>query len=104
MVLPPTERPALMAKIVSILKHRSMTGRTAVYSGTIDQLRDDVFGYTLEVGASWDPKVNRTPKTARSLVTALNRSGEASGSYDSYEVATDEDIAAAKSDGSHHAR
>ena len=41
-----------MAKIVSILKHRSMTGRTAVYSGTIEQLRNDVFGYTLEVGAS----------------------------------------------------
>ena len=93
-----------MAKIVSILKHRSMTGRTAVYSGTIDQLRDDVFGYTLEVGASWDPKVNRTPKTARSLVTALNRSGVASGSYDSYEVATAEDIAAAEANGSHHAR
>lgn len=104
MVLPPTERPTLMAKIVSILKHRSMTGRTAVYSGTIEQLRNDVFGYTLEVGASWDPKVNRTPKTARSLVTALNRSGEASGSYDSYELATEADIADAKAAGSLHAR
>lgn len=93
-----------MAKIVSILKHRHRTGRTAVYSGTVDQLCDEVFGYTLEVGASWDSKVNRRPKTARSLVTALNRSGVASGSYDSYEVATDEDIAAAKSDRSHHAR
>lgn len=104
MVLPPTERPALMAKIVSILKHRSMTGRTAVYSGTIEQLRSDVFGYTLEVGASWDPKVNRTPKTARSLVTALNRSGEASGSYDSYELACGADLAAAEADGTLYVR
>lgn len=93
-----------MAKTVSVLKHRHRTGRTVVYSGTVEELRNEVFGYTLDAGASWDNKVNREPKTVKSLVTALNRSGMATGSYDSYEVATEAHVAAAKEDGSYYPR
>jgi hypothetical protein len=32
------------------------------------------FGYTLECGNSWNPKINRNPKTAKGLVSALNKS------------------------------
>ena len=42
------------------------------------------FGYTLESGHSYDRKVNLEPKTARSLVSNLNRavSSLQRGSYD----------------------
>lgn len=57
-----------------ICTHR---GRDTEYTGTIDRLVNEVFSYTLECGASWAHergcvKVNRNPKTGRSLVTALN--------------------------------
>lgn len=32
------------------------------------------FGYTLECGHSWNSKINRNPKTAAGLVSALNKS------------------------------
>lgn len=32
------------------------------------------FAYTLEVGNSWNPKINRNPKTAKGLISALNKS------------------------------
>jgi hypothetical protein len=32
------------------------------------------FGYTLECGNSCNPKINRNPKTAKGLVSALNKS------------------------------
>lgn len=52
-------------------------GRETEYTGTVDYLVDEVFGYTLNAGASWQHergcrKVNTHPTTARSLVTALN--------------------------------
>lgn len=47
------------------------------YKGTLEQLIDK-FSYTLEVGKSWEnergnKKINRQPKTARSLVDNLNK-------------------------------
>lgn len=52
-------------------------GRATNYTGTLEYLINDVFGYTLEAGASWQHergcrKVNTNPKSARGLVTALN--------------------------------
>ena len=49
-------------------------GNKRVYSGTVDYLVDKVFGYTLEYGHSWNEKIKENPKTAPSLVKALNLS------------------------------
>lgn len=45
-------------------------------SETTDTLENLVkhFGYTLECGNSWNPKINRNPKTAKGLISALNKS------------------------------
>ena len=37
----------------------------------------DYFGYTLEIGASWDKRVNQKPKTIRSFMTNIQRAFEA---------------------------
>lgn len=52
--------------------------RETVYTGTLDYLIHDVFGYTLECGASWEHeegnyKVNVNPKSGAALVNALNK-------------------------------
>ncbi len=52
-------------------------GRITEFTGTIEYLVNQVFGYTLEVGASWqhergNSKINRNPKTIKSLITNLN--------------------------------
>lgn len=57
-----------------ICHHR---GRKTEYTGTLEHLIDDVFGYTLESGESLQyergcRKVNTNPKSGKSLVTALN--------------------------------
>lgn len=57
-----------------ICHHR---GRTTEYTGTLEHLVNDVFGYTLECGASWQHekgcrKVNTNPKSGKGLVAALN--------------------------------
>lgn len=52
----------------------SHRGNKRVYSGTVDYLVDKVFGYTLECGHSWNEKIKENPKTAKSLITALNLS------------------------------
>ena len=59
-----------------ICHHR---GRATEYTGTLEHLITNVFGYTLEKGASWEGypgcrKVNTNPKSGRGLVTALNNS------------------------------
>lgn len=51
-------------------------GRVSEAKGTIAELIS-YFGYTLEKGASWqhekgNKKINRNPKTIKSLVTNLN--------------------------------
>lgn len=75
-----------MAKIHYIEKWHN--GRKTVWSGTIEQLNNQVFGYTLECGNSWNHKIPRYPKTVKSLVNALNDSAYECGKYhDHYEIA-----------------
>lgn len=61
------------AKTYIIEKYYARGGRTYQVKGTIPQLID-YFGYTLECGNSWNPKIPTQPKTAKSLVSALNKS------------------------------
>lgn len=64
-----------------------------IYCGTIEHMNDRVFGYTLECGHSWNDKINRYPKTARGLVSALNNSARECGRYnDYYEVSSYEEF------------
>jgi hypothetical protein len=79
-------------KIVYVaITHRS---RVTIYAGTIQELRTNVFGYTLECGNSWNKKISREPKTVASLVSNLNKSvSETQGGCfdrDYFEVATKE--------------
>lgn len=82
------DRPALMMagqkgkymKEYTVLCHRMRRGeiRTSRFTGTLERLSTEVFGYTLECGQSWEhergnSKINIHPKTAKSLVTNLNR-------------------------------
>ena len=63
-------------------------GRKTIYGGTLEYLLNDVFGYTLECGNSWNPKIPRYPKTIKSLVNALNKSAEECRRYsDCYDIA-----------------
>ena len=45
-----------------------------IVEGTLDYLINDYFGYTLEIGHSWNNKINRNPKTIRSFVSNLQKS------------------------------
>lgn len=70
-----------------------------VYGGTIDDFVNEIFSYTLECGHSWEPKVNRYPKSFNSLIKNLNKANEASCSHYQntyYNLASDEQIAAYK--------
>jgi hypothetical protein len=49
-------------------------GRATIYEGTIEYLVNHVFGYTLEIGASWNKKINRRPKTISSFLSNLQKS------------------------------
>lgn len=78
-----------MAKEITVaVYHR---GRRTEYTGTVDYLATDVFGYKLECGHSYNPRINRHPKTAKSLVSALNKAADElqGGCFerDSYELA-----------------
>lgn len=65
-------------------------GRPHDWTGTLEYLENEVFGYKLECGNAWNPKIPRFPKSAKGLVTALNKSAdETQGSCferDSYEL------------------
>ena len=58
-------------KTYTIQKYRK--GRYSDISGTLDELTK-YFAYTLECGNSWNKKINRTPKTIKSLVSNINKS------------------------------
>lgn len=79
-------------KIAYVAKTRK--GRTTIWAGTIEELRTNVFGYTLECGNSWNRKISREPKSVASLVNNLNKSVDETqgGCYerDYYEVTTKE--------------
>ena len=73
----------------TIIKHRR--GNTTEVTGTLAYLTD-YFGYTLEAGHSYDAKVSLAPKSAKGLVSALNRATDSlqrgSFSPNHYELAT----------------
>lgn len=81
------------SKIVYVSKIRK--GRTTIYAGTLEELRTNVFGYTLQCGNSWNKKISLEPKSASSLVNNLNKSVEETqgGCFDqdSYYLATKEE-------------
>jgi hypothetical protein len=65
-----------MAKVYYVRRTKERNGESTVYGGDITKLQS-IFSYVLEVGASWahekgNKKINRTPKTARSLISNLN--------------------------------
>ena len=63
-----------------------------VWRGTLEHLLNDVFGYTIECGHSWDNSINAHPKTGKGLVSALNKSCTATNRYyDYYELITKEE-------------
>ena len=73
-----------MAKVfkVKITRTGMRDSRVNVWEGTIDELVNRVFGYTLECGNSWNRKINRNPRTIGALVKALNASyAEIEGGY-----------------------
>ena len=75
-----------MAKEITIISHHN--GRATEYKGTIEHLCKKVFSYTLECGHSWNARIPECPKTAKSLVKALNDSALECRRYsDWYELA-----------------
>lgn len=80
-----------MAKIYTVRSYHSSSmiapERFHDYTGTIDELIKNVFGYTLECGNSWNRKIPLHPKTGKSLVKALNDSASECRMYsDRYEL------------------
>jgi hypothetical protein len=62
---------SLSERIYKIKKHRK--GRESIVEGTLEYLTQ-YFSYTLEVGHSYNPKIDRHPKTIKSLMTNLRKS------------------------------
>lgn len=59
-------------KLVAVEKYHR--GRYSIVCGSIEYLREGYFGYTLECGNSWNPRINTCPKTGAALVSVLNKS------------------------------
>ena len=59
-------------------------GHTTTYTGTLEELETNVFGYTLECGNSWNRKIPRFPKSIKSLIKALNDSAMECRRYNDY--------------------
>ena len=60
------------SKYICIEKHHNDS--TILYCGTLQSLINDVFGYTLKCGHSWNSSIPMKPKGVKSLVRALNKS------------------------------
>jgi len=77
-------------KEYTVISHHN--GRATEYTGTLEYLIGNVFGYTLDCGHSWEHeegcrKVNMNPKTGKALVTALNNAADNCRRYsDWYEL------------------
>ena len=70
-----------------------------IWEGTLDYLKESVFGYTLDCGHSWNNKINPNPKTIKSLITALNKSADECRRYDDfYEISSKEEFDNASED------
>jgi hypothetical protein len=52
---------------------KTRKGRETIFEGTLPELIQ-MFSYKLECGNSWNHKISRNPKTAKSLVDNLNKS------------------------------
>lgn len=63
-----------MKKIYTIETTRN--GHSHLYEGTVEYLTKNVFGYILEIGASWNKKINRNPKNINSLMSNLTKTYE----------------------------
>lgn len=59
---------------------RSRLGGEREVSGTLEELTE-YFGYTLEVGHSWDSRIPLKPRTIKSLINNLNKSFDISRRY-----------------------
>lgn len=59
-------------KLVGIIKHHK--GNSEILVGTMDYFKHGYFGYTLDCGHSWNPKINTEPKSLKSLVKNINDS------------------------------
>lgn len=62
-----------------------------IYAGTVSDLVDGPFSYVLECGHSWNDRIPRYPKTAKSLVNALNKSVDECRPYsgDRFEISSE---------------
>lgn len=79
-------------KILYVASHHR--GMVTIWGATQEVMNHDIFGYTLECGNSWNPKIPREPKGVKRLVKALNDSAYECRRYnDWYEEATPEQIA-----------
>ena len=68
-------------------------GHKTIYGGTLEYLLNNVFGYTLECGNSWNCKIPRYPKSAKSLIKALNDSANECNRYhDFYDLSSEDDF------------
>ena len=66
-----------MTKIYTVVCERDR-GSNLKFTGTIEELVNGVFGYTLDCGRSYqhekgNSKINTNPKSAASLITNLNK-------------------------------
>ena len=59
-------------KVYTVIK-RSSKGRVDEVKGTLEELIS-YFGYTLEVGHSWNSKIQTNPKTIKSFINNLSKS------------------------------
>lgn len=57
-------------RIYTVVRHYN--GKDTVIERTLSDLID-YFGYTLQVGWSWDRKINKQPKTIKSFINNLNK-------------------------------
>lgn len=61
---------------IKVTRHTNFgTARETIWTGTVTELVD-IFKYTLEVGHSYDRKINTNPKTIRSLLTAVQKASD----------------------------
>ena len=66
-----TTKTLKQPKTYTVIKSRK--GRTDEIQGTLEE-PISYFGYTLEVGHSWNPKIQRNPKTIKSFISNLEKS------------------------------
>lgn len=64
------EKEYTVVKITSDIR----STRKIEYTGTVERLANEVFGYTLDIGHSHDGSINMHPKTIKGLISAVNKS------------------------------